>query len=174
MSDAWIQTFTGGQCFPLDPKPEQIRIEDIAHALSNMCRFAGHTRRFYSVAEHSVRVARCVPPADALAGLLHDATEAYLVDVPRPIKGHLAGYRAIEARLNAVIMARFGLPAELPASVHHADNVVLATEARDLMNRHEGRWEALPDPLPRAIVPWTTRRAEQKFLAAFYRLGGVP
>ena len=82
----WIQTMSGVIFYPLDPRPEEIRIEDIAHALSHQCRFAGHCREFYSVAEHSVRVSRELPQEFMLWGLLHDASEAYLVDLPRPIK----------------------------------------------------------------------------------------
>src|ERR1017187_10636100 len=77
-----ITTFSGIHFWPLLPNPADIRIEDIAHALSNQCRFAGHAREFYSVAEHSVRVSQLCPPEDALWGLLHDASEAYLTDVP--------------------------------------------------------------------------------------------
>ena len=82
----WIQTFTGRAFYVLDPRPEDVDIEDIAHALSMQCRFAGHCREFYSVAQHSVTASWLVPPEDALWGLLHDAAEAYVVDLPRPIK----------------------------------------------------------------------------------------
>jgi uncharacterized protein len=82
----WIQTYTGKQFWPLSPLPEDIVIEDIAHALSMQCRFGGHVRTFYSVAQHSVHVSLLVEPQYALWGLLHDAAEAYLVDLPRPIK----------------------------------------------------------------------------------------
>src|SRR5271165_7548492 len=82
----WIQTYTGRVMYPLDPRPEEINIIDIAHALSNLCRFTGHVRTFYSVAEHSVRVSQHCDPKDALWGLLHDASEAYLADMSRPMK----------------------------------------------------------------------------------------
>lgn len=89
----WIQTYTGRQFWPLDPKPEEVCIEDIAHALSQQCRYAGHTIRFYSVAQHSVEIALRVPRAAALWGLLHDAAEAYLVDLPRPVKYLMPAYK---------------------------------------------------------------------------------
>ena len=79
----WMQTHSGIQFWPLDPRPEDILIEDIAHALSNQCRFAGHCCFHYSVAQHSVLVSENVPAQDAMWGLLHDAGEAYLVDLPR-------------------------------------------------------------------------------------------
>src|SRR5271156_4912831 len=81
---AWIQTFTGKKFYPFNPKPQDIDIRDIAHALSNICRFTGHTKRFYSVAEHSRNVAKLVPAHMKLQALLHDASEAYLCDIARP------------------------------------------------------------------------------------------
>ena len=109
----WIQTYTG-KCFtPLDPKPEDICAEDIAHHLSNLCRFSGAVNDFYSVAEHSVRCfwyAREVlspgPPSPLhLAVLLHDAAEAYIIDLPRPIKMHedLRLYREAEERIHEAV-----------------------------------------------------------------------
>jgi len=166
----WIQTFTGIQFWPLDPRPEEIRIEDIAHALSLQCRFAGHCERFYSVAEHSVRVSLAVPEVDALWGLLHDAAEAYLVDLPRPIKrwcemGRL--YREIEDNLMLSICQAFGLSAEQPASVKSADVVLLVTEKRDLMKMPPKPWEDTAEPLPESIYPYTSLCAEQWFLDRF-------
>src|SRR5690606_29748913 len=94
----WMQTFTGRRFWPLDPRPDEICIEDIAHALSMQCRYAGHCLSFYSVAEHSVLLSQHVAEPFRRWALLHDASEAYLVDVPRPIKGDLSNYRAVEAR----------------------------------------------------------------------------
>src|SRR5579885_2784587 len=82
----WIQTYCGVAFYPLDPRPEEILIEDIAHALSMLCRFTGHVKRFYSVAQHCVYVSHRCDPKDALWGLLHDAAEAYLNDISRPVK----------------------------------------------------------------------------------------
>jgi 5'-deoxynucleotidase YfbR-like HD superfamily hydrolase len=104
----WIQTFTGRQFWPLDPRPEDIELLDIAHALANKCRYTGHTRSFYSVAQHSVLVSEIVPAADAHWGLLHDASEAYLPDVARPVKRELAGFQEIENRLMGCVAERDG------------------------------------------------------------------
>ena len=99
--DGFIGTFSGLRFWPLDPNPEKILIADIAHALAHQCRFGGHASKFYSVAEHSVHVSKLCLPEHALWGLLHDASEAYLVDLPRPLKllPEFAPYREAERRL---------------------------------------------------------------------------
>ena len=114
--DGFIGTFSGLRFWPLDPNPEKILIADIAHALAHQCRFGGHASKFYSVAEHSVHVSQLCLPEDALWGLLHDASEAYLVDLPRPLKllPEFAPYREAERRLQRAVALRFGLPPDQP------------------------------------------------------------
>lgn len=174
----WMQTFTGRQFWPLDPRPEDVDILDIAHALSHLCRFAGHVRQFYSVADHCVRVSRCAPFGDrmvALGALLHDATEAYVVDVPRPLKRFLPGYKEIEAGVARAIEQRFDLETGIldHASVKHWDEALLATEARDLMGGESaGKWSLRAMPLPGVIVPRTSEEARVAFLERFDALGG--
>jgi hypothetical protein len=168
----WMQTATGRQVYPLDPRVEDICIEDIAHALSNQCRFAGHVRHFYSVAQHSVLVSYCCKPEDALWGLLHDATEAYLVDVPTPVKRFLSEYKGYENALEKVICDRFLLQRGMPPSVHKADAVLLATEARDLMGPPPASWGPMQEPLRMVIIPWDPGLAKRKFLQRFVALGG--
>ena len=166
----WIQTFTGRMFWPLDPKPEEICIEDVAHALSQMCRFMGHTNKFYSVAEHSIRVCWAVRERDALWGLLHDASEAYLVDLPRPLKRHSELgrlYCEAEKTVMAAVCVRFGLPLEEPASVKLADAVLLATEKRDLMKLPPKDWDQPAEPLEHVISPWSPELAENTFLSLF-------
>jgi hypothetical protein len=132
----YICTFTGGRFYPLDPRPEEVRIEDIAHALSMVCRFTGHSRDFYSVAQHCYLASHLVPEQDALAALLHDAAEAYICDVSSPVKHapEFEFYRAAEDRLLRVIFERFGLDPGLPESVHHVDGLLVVTEARSLLH----------------------------------------
>ena len=170
----WIQTYKGIQFWPLDPRPEEIDIEDVAHALSMQCRYGGHCREFYSVAQHSVIVSQNVPYKHSLWGLLHDAAEAYLVDLPRPIKrycemGRL--YKEIENRLLLAVAQRFGLPVfgvdGMPDCVHKADVVVLVTEKRDLMTIAPKPWEDTAEPLPTRIWPMIPRIAERAFLNQF-------
>ena len=172
----WIRTFSGLQFWPLDPRPEDIRIEDIAHALSQQCRFAGHARIFYSVAEHSVHVSTLCPPENALWGLLHDASEAYLQDVARPLKclPEFAPYRAAERRLQDMIVLSFGLDADPPASVHDADDAMLQFESRALLTGGLGGPETAVRPAPAFVgdAPWPPPRAEQEFLARFRELTG--
>jgi hypothetical protein len=168
----WITTFLGVHFYPLDPRPDEIQIEDIAHALSNQCRFSGHVLSFYSVAEHSVRVARALPREMALYGLLHDASEAYLVDIPRPLKRlpEFARYLEAEGVLMRAILDRFGL-GPLPALVYIADDALLATEGRDLMPKGFPWASIAALPLEEKInITWTPEQAQHEFLYEFERL----
>src|SRR5574337_528705 len=126
--------------YPLNPRIEDIFRRDIAHSLSNKCRYSGHTRRFYSVAEHSVRVSLYLKHVGAsllvqYAGLHHDDSEAYLVDMPTPLKRlpEFQWFREKEDHLQAMIYRAFGLPESEPELVKTADRVLLVTEKRDLM-----------------------------------------
>lgn len=141
-SGGWIQTYTGRAFYPMDARPEDIDPADIAHALSMLCRYGGHVRRFYSVAEHCVLMSHAVSPENALWALLHDATEAYLVDLPRPIKRTLPDYGVAEQRLMYVIAQRFGIVPEEPFEVKQADNCILVDECERLMAKvPESLWQ---------------------------------
>lgn len=168
----WFQTHTGIQFYPLDPQPEDICIDDIAHALSKICRFGGHTKEFYSVAQHSVIVSNIVPPHLALTGLMHDATEAYIGDVVRPLKYSLPDYIQIEQRLWEVIAERFNLPSVLPPEIKHADNRALVTERRDLLavQRQWGAWTKDYAPIEWKIKPQPPVIAESLFSLRFAEL----
>lgn len=167
----WIQTYTARQFFPLEPRGEDLDLHDVAHALSLQCRFNGHCRAFYSVAEHSVRVARLLAPELSLWGLLHDAAEAYLSDLPSPIKVQLPAFQRAEERLLELIAHRYGLCWPMPEEVALADRRLLATEARDLMAPAPTSWRLGVTPLPERIEPWTALAAEQQMLAACRQLG---
>jgi hypothetical protein len=129
----WIQTFTGKQFFPLEPDIELIDLMDIAHALSLQCRFAGHCRHFYSVGQHSLIVASLAPPEYILEALLHDAAEAYLGDISRPVKAFMRDYRFAEFRLRLAIEERFSLKKDNQALIHRLDDTVLYWEGKYLM-----------------------------------------
>lgn len=141
----WLQTYTGRAFWPLDPRVEDFDIEDIAHALAHVCRFSGHCRSFYSVAEHSVWVSRIVPPAYALAGLLHDGAEAYMADIARPLKPSLTNFKALETAIEARLAEAFGVEYPWPLAVKVADDAMLAAEAAQLMGTPPRPW-ALPQP----------------------------
>ena len=139
---AWIQTYSGGVFHILDPQQEEILITDIGHALGMLCRFTGHVRRFYSVAEHSVLGSKLVPQKDALWFLLHDASEAYLNDINRPLK-HFTGvgpsYLPVESVVMKAICKKFRLLEEEPASIKKIDNAMLFAEKEQLLVPME--WE---------------------------------
>lgn len=167
-----ILTASGSYFNFLDLSGNHVCIADIANGLANCCRFSGQTRLFYSVAQHSVMVSRIVPAEYAMAGLLHDAAEAYLGDVVRPLKQLLPDYRAIEKRIEADIFAKLGVPWPLPESVKRADRVMLATEQRDLMPPHDDEWALIAkvEPLPESIVPLSPADAREQFLYRYWEL----
>lgn len=179
----FIETFTGETFSPLRPDPAMINIKDIAHALANQARFAGHSRFRYSVAEHSVRVSELItdwgyPTWHALWGLLHDASEAYLIDLPTPLKMTKAlgePYRRVEECLMREIVRRFGLrPESEPQCVREADESLLATEVRDLMHGERSYWKKInAKPIPDRIRPWSADVAEFEFIRRFHLLGGA-
>lgn len=211
---SWIQTFTGKKVFPFAMTPDQVCIEDIAHALALKCRFTGHCKRFYSIAEHSVRVSWLVRPEVQLAALLHDAAEAYLPDFARPLKGKayfklnkepqasavdkhyfrsestddgehtfkvnlhntdrfafvctgVYSAKSVEASILGVIWSALSVGSFSSASIMFADDILLATEARDLMGPPPEPWALDVPVLPETIEPWTAEKAEQEFLRVY-------
>lgn len=168
----WMQTATGKAFWPLDPRSEEIHIEDIAAALSKLCRYGGHCKRFYSVAEHCVLMACVAPDGFRLSALLHDASEAYLSDVIRPIKRHLSQYTVIEAALESAIATRYGIPYPMPAEVKRLDNAIITDEREQNMVTPPVPWQQNDPPLGVTLQFWSPEKAEFEFLAAFRRYGG--
>lgn len=151
----WIETALGKKFYFLSPKEDDIDIKDIAFSLANQCRFNGHVP-FFSVAEHSVAVAARLPPELQLAGLLHDAAEAYLSDIPSPIKQWLPDYQKMEERVQEVIDRKFGT--EYSPVVKAADMNATATEAYYLLKSKGKDWSSYlfqPNPKwePRCLNP---------------------
>lgn len=174
--EAWVQTYSGIRFSPLNPNIDAIVIQDIAHALSMMCRFSGHIKRFYSVAQHCVLVSYLCDSADALYGLLHDASEAYLVDLPSPLKrsGQFETLKGYENILQAMIYKRFGLSEQEPKSVKVADTKMLYTESRDLFKVMRSDWEMKEEPYPFKIEPLSQQDAKNLFMKRFFELSGHP
>jgi len=174
-----MDTYTGKIFHPLSPEPEEICIEDIAHALSLLCRFNGQCREFYSVAEHSIRVSDMLPEDMRLAGLMHDAAEAYIGDLIHPIKSCLPYYREVEKGIRNVIFDKFHVTwdKETSGQVKWADMIMRAREVRDLMTSGGAGWvDELPSLRPEdtaCIYPVSPVTAEQGFLNYFYHLGGT-
>lgn len=168
MSGGYVITHTGRKFYPAHPRIEDIDIRDIAHSLSNLCRFTGHVKQFYSVAQHSIYVSKLMPPTLMLEGLLHDASEAYLGDIATPIKPYLQNYKELEFGIMWYIAKKFNL-CELWESVSkQADAIMLATEIRDLMP--VGDYGELATPLGTEIYPLSPNKVEQLFLENFYAL----
>ena len=162
-----------GRYFDLeDPDSSEFDIEDIAHALAHICRYTGHCRTFFSVAQHSVLVSRVVPEEHAFAGLMHDAAEAFIGDVSGPLKLLLPDYAKIEDRIEAAVFARFGLPVHLPQCVKDADRVLLRTEQRDLMGADGHQWSFTAGivPLTERIRPLPPGDAKRMFLTRYAAL----
>lgn len=177
MSNTWISTYSGKRFFPLNPNPDDIFIEDIAHALSKICRFQGHTQydEIYSVAQHSVLVSLYVKSEHSLYGLLHDASEAYICDISSILKRtpEFEPYRKIEHNIQSMIYEKFALKPIEPEDVKIADLKILTTEVRDLMHpallEMDFSQSAIDDL---KIVPQSPKIAKQMFLDRFYQLTG--
>lgn len=169
---SWILTYTGRQFWPLEPLAEEVEIEDIAHALSSICRFGGHCNSFYSVAQHSVTVSQELGGGQiGLIGLLHDAAEAYLGDMCRPIKRDLTGFQVHEDQLQAIIWSRFrvNVTATDMERLKEVDNRLLMTERRDLMK--PGWWHVDESACyPFSVIPCSPFTAEKRFLRRFEEL----
>jgi len=174
----WSQTVSGRKMFFLDPKSEDVCIGDIAHALSLQCRFGGHVPKFYCVSQHCCYVVDildsiCCDKETQFIGLMHDAAEAYLVDVPRPVKLRLPEYSRMESVLLRVIFRHFGIDVKDDQwkAVKYADEVCLRTEARDLMGDPEDwHWDPRVKAMTQKIEPISPEEAEAKFLEKFHEL----
>lgn len=163
----YIVTYTGRKFYALDPQPEDISILDIAHGLAMTCRYAGQIGKFYSVAEHSVLVATNCPVDDRLAGLLHDAAEAYIGDVPSPFKSDISNYRSIENKILKVIFDKYNVKS-LSSSIKHVDEYALHTEAAILIP--ECPWLDPKKVRPYKLACLSPNQAEELFLNVFNSL----
>jgi len=174
----YLQTVSGRFVNPFEPDPEQLDIGDITRALANVCRFGGHCRSFYSVAQHSVIVSELVEQRggdveDVFAALMHDATEAYLGDMPHPIKHRSplgAAFKEAEDHLESVLRARFNIKADVP-EIKKADRALLATE-RKAFSGEGWHWPELDgvEPLDMELTAWPADEAARAFAARYAEL----
>lgn len=186
----WILTFTGAKVYPMKLTADQIEIRDIAHSLAMQCRYNGHVRRFFSVAEHCVLMARWAYregsffgiPANTMAkiALMHDSAETYITDIPRPVKyqlhwkrddGSYAHIKEAERYIDGVVSQKFGLPHPWPTLIDEWDAKMLTTERDNLLTFHPD-WECPPIGLPVEIECWSPDEAEHQFLLCYNKLWG--
>lgn len=173
-----IMTTSGGYFNFENPDPDSFTIHDIAYALGNTCRYGGHCRPFYSVAQHSVYVSKLVPAEYALFGLLHDAQEAFVGDMPSPLKRMLPEFKAIEDKAEAVILDKYGVVVtpESKRIVKEADLIALRTEREVLLPEGEegdAWWWVVEAGIPvstHPIEPVSAEQATAEFIARFFDL----
>jgi hypothetical protein len=172
-------TYSGIRFDPLDPRPGDVAIEDIAHQLGYQCRYNGAVREYYSIAEHSVLASEHVPSAFALEALLHDAAEAYVGDMIRPIKirDDMAYYRAVEARVQDAIHARFGIVVteESRGAIKKVDDALIIDEAVALLpdpGYYVGRYGSARTGVGARIQALSPARAELMFLLRYHEVTG--
>lgn len=175
VEDGWIETYTGQQFHFANPQPSEIHIEDIAHALSLLCRYNGHTKRFYSVAEHSILISQWLLFNGyedlALTGLLHDGAEAYIGDMPRPIKVTMPEFKRLEERIDRAVSLRFGTAYPFPPIVKELDTRILVDERKQVMNPSPNKWGT--DDLEGISVEmdlWQPQDVEKIFLYTYRML----
>jgi 5'-deoxynucleotidase YfbR-like HD superfamily hydrolase len=170
MTNPYVSTYLGNRFFLTNPHIDDVDIEDIAHGLAYQCRFNGQTREFYSVAQHSLMVMSLVPEELQFSALLHDAAEAYLGDMVKPLKNLFPEFSVIEAHVMEIIGHRFNLDlSHLDPAIKQADLIALATEKRDLMPHSVETWHYLQniEPLPAPIEAMSPQKAKMAFLDAF-------
>lgn len=168
-----MQTFTGRKFFPLDPRPEDVDIRDIAHSLAMQCRYNGHSTAFMSVAEHCVLISHVVSSENALWALLHDATEAYVGDMIRPLKIDMPEYRRAENIVMDAIADHFDINPVMPEEVHEIDTRILLDERATLFDAPAGDWRVPGEPLGITIPCWSPAEAERTYLERFNQLTNI-
>ena len=169
----YITTYTGKKFHACAPWQREICLKDIAHSLSQNCRFNGHCDDFYSVAEHCIHVSNFVPKQYALWGLLHDASEAYVPDIPAPFKSDLTNFREQEDRILQKILEKYGLEMPEPEEVHKVDKLIAGLEGRDLFKKPP-EWVELYDLSMfgdfKITKPMSPREAELAYIYRFKEL----
>jgi hypothetical protein len=167
--DPVIRTFSRKWVNVFEPILDMFCIEDVAHALSHQCRFGGHLSPFYSVAQHSILCAKYaeaqgLDKKEQLTALMHDSSEAYLVDIPRPIKKRMPEYKVIEDNLMTFLAQVFNFNYPLSEDIHKIDNIMLQNEWDHIMIKKDDI-----NPLDRLSI-YSIEYAEQLFLDVYEML----
>lgn len=154
-----------------DPESSEFTIDDIAHALSLICRFTGQCIQFYSVAEHSIHASHIVPPGYEMEALLHDAPEAFIGDISKPLKMLLPDYKVIEDRAEVAVLGRFGITPPLSQQTKLADLKMLRVEQVQAMGNTD-RWPLVAELQATGVTLefWQPEEAKRRFLARFEEL----
>ena len=186
----WMITYAGGEFWPLDPRPEEISMTDVAHSLALLCRFNGHCREFYSVAQHSVIVSQLVnSPRNGLPALLHDAAESYIGDIIIPFKNSLNQVKEIEEKIMEAVYSRFNVGNYDADEIKRADKMALFAEMRELWTNSRNKrktiesvlrsvepekfqeyWEESSQVLKNGIIPLSPEESEELFLKRYEEL----
>lgn len=169
-----IQTYSGLYYNYTNPTPEMILLEDIAHHLSNTCRYSGAGSKFVSVAEHSVKVSRLCPELFKAEGLMHDAAEAYLWDIPKPAKPLYGDvYAKLTEKCDAAIGAKFGIDPELfdAKAIKDADYTMLNYEGNKLLRHWSEPCPKLPEEVELLGFGLSPEAAKALFLKEAVRVG---
>jgi len=178
IGDQWISLLSGGRFNYNKPEESDVTIEDIASALSNVCRFSGHLPRFYSVAQHLCNTSRIVPVEHAFTALMHDTAEAFTNDLPTPLKWALPIFKELEVKIESAMGRRFGFAYPYPAEVKEADTIMLMLE-KFHVKEDNSIWPLYEKWTKKSLEPfldkvdldsWQPRRAKREFLERFYEL----
>lgn len=168
MSSHRITLLSGGYFDFVDMDQSVYTVDDIAHNLSHICRFTGAVERFYSVAQHSVLVSRCVPPEHALSALMHDSSEAFVSDLNSPLKALMKAYKALEKKVEKEMFGRLGLPFPMHSCIKVADIKVFLAENRDLRGIHTDLEDV--GAYDKKIVAWSSGKAKREFMKRYNEL----
>ncbi len=166
----WMRTRSRGRFYPMDPRPEEMNILDLASGVARECRYGGQIEGWLDVAQHSIHVASILPDHLKLQGLMHDTPEGLIHDMTRPNKMTLPDYRALEDRVWRAVSTRFGLPYGLDPMVKQADDAVLMAERNFLFPEDKDIWSVRAEPADIRIQDWDYRESERRFLEMFHDL----
>lgn len=181
VEDGWLETFTGEQFHFLQPLAAEIHVEDVAHSLSQLCRYNGHTKAFYSVAEHSILICDWIaanfPGASQQVlrtALLHDVAETYLGDMSRPVKHQMPQFKELEHIIEGAAAERFDIELPFPAVVEECDARILVDEREQCMSDSGNEWgtDAL-EPLGVEIKFLDPPNVRRLFMERFFEHGGI-